>query len=805
VGRGIGVMLGGVGQTIDPTSYLSLDVTKRYPGTPPDDMRLLIVDTGKGPTPFALGSLNNFVQLIDAAADPKGDKDNVFLQVKEGYGRKKLLGTIPVAFLKAFGDRQRFALAYEGEDVVAVVDIAPKPMPPTPPLATSPIALPPGFTVHGPAFFTDVNSDGLTDLVVGMATCTPGLGDKPEVCAVGKLGVAYGDGDGAFYATPKSGNPSVWDPAAKGSAGELFTIYPNDGPMKGPIPAADMQSVLPLAVGQLNLDGQLDYVNTHGIYVSNSGLTLDCNNAPNGYCRAEEPSSGDSWSEAKIVDLNANGRADVVGISSGSRGIDFFNGTNTGVFNTFFLPTDGAPSNLAVGDFDGDLVGDLAYDSVTGKVGKVDGQPALIEVHTLFVAFGQPSGAPELPVSMGEVPGLLQLVAGSLPFLGNDAASDLVAVSGVRATWKDEGTKDEVKVTEGRDWKVGLSLGNAYRQLQEPLVFFSHGSITINSLPMASAIGLFHGDPLSPPAKGAHADLSAIVLHRTGGAELRDPPSATPFCDFAAAVWMLPATKDAVIEPPSDTSLRVDIPGLTTKSDTTERFLPIRRLVEAIPIDTDRKGAQELLIAFPTYDTCAKDLANMGAHGELLFATFDGNGQPTVHQILSTVGPNQFLVHVRVGDIDGDGKLDIVAMKATFDFSEAVQSAVRPTVVVLRGKGGGAFEDPIEVPVDGFPVDIALVNAEGDSDLEIVVVSELATADLAPALFVMDWDGSAPDPKLPFKKLLPRTDASSKTNAGGSALEGPTALAGGDFDGDGVDDVAVAVAGGVRLFKGVAR
>jgi hypothetical protein len=810
VGRGIGVMLGGVGQTIDPTSYLSLDVTKRYPGTPPDDMRLLIVDTGKGPNPFALGTLNNFVQLIDAAADPKGDKDNVFLQVKEGYGRKKLLGTIPVAFLKPFGDRQRFALAYEGENVVAVVDILPKPMPPTPPpppLTTTPIALPPGFTIHGPAFFTDINSDGLADVVVGMASCTPGLGNNPELCAVGKLGVAYGDGAGAFYATPtKIGNPLDWDPAAKGLAGELITIYPNDGPMKGPIAPADMQSVLPLAVGQLNLnvDGQIDYVNAHGIYVSNSGKTLDCDNASNGYCRADEPSSGDSWSEVKVVDLNANGRADVVAISSGSRGIDFFNGTSNGVFNTFFLPTEGAPSNLAVGDFDGDLVGDIAYDSVTGKVGKVDGQPALIEVHTLFVAFGQTSGAPELPVSMGEVPNLVQLVAGSLPFLGNDAASDLVAVSGVRATWMNEGTNSEVRVTEGHDWKVGLSLGNAYRQLQEPLVFFSHGSITINSLPLASAIGVFHGDPSTPTAKDAHADLAAIVLHRTGNAELRDPPSATPFCDFAAAVWSLPATKDAVIEPPSDTSLKIEIPGLTTKGDATEKFLPIRRLVEAVPIDTDGKGAQELLIAFPTYDSCDRDLENMGAHGELLLATFDAKGQPTVKQILSTVGPNQFLLHLRVGDIDGDGKLDIVAMKPTFDFHGQV-GLLFDSVVVMRGKGGGAFEDPIEVPIDGFPIDIALVNAEGDSDLEIVVVSELATADLAPALFVIDWDKSPPDPKVPFKRLLPRADASSKAGPAGSALEGPTALVGGDFDGDGVDDVAVAVAGGVRLFKGVAK
>lgn len=50
VGQGIGVMLGRPGQTIEPTSYTSLDTKERYQngsdaGTP-DDMSLLIVDTG---------------------------------------------------------------------------------------------------------------------------------------------------------------------------------------------------------------------------------------------------------------------------------------------------------------------------------------------------------------------------------------------------------------------------------------------------------------------------------------------------------------------------------------------------------------------------------------------------------------------------------------------------------------------------------------------------------------------------------------------------------------------------------------
>ncbi|MFS8070330.1 MAG: hypothetical protein ACMG6S_28540, partial [Byssovorax sp.] len=124
VARGIGVMLGGLDATVDPTTYLSLDIKKRYGNGLADDMRLFILDSGAGPRPMALSTLGDSVELIDAAA-PIEDHAKVLIEQTTVVGRKRLFGSIPVSFLKAQGDRQRFLLAYEGETSVIVVDVNP--------------------------------------------------------------------------------------------------------------------------------------------------------------------------------------------------------------------------------------------------------------------------------------------------------------------------------------------------------------------------------------------------------------------------------------------------------------------------------------------------------------------------------------------------------------------------------------------------------------------------------------------------------------------------------------------------------
>lgn len=795
VGQGIGVMLGRLGQTIDPTSYASLDVKQRYQGDndtgAPDDMSLIIVDIGAtveagpsmtkqrlGPGPLALAVNDGTLTLIDASADTQ--KGRVTLDTFLDIGSKPLLGTIPVAFPKVGAERQRFLLAYENEASVYVMDAGAPAMPPMKPPIKSSIDLRSGFTVHGAAFFGDANDDGFTDVFVGAADCSKGVAK----CDVAEIEVAYGDGEGAFSSVPKS--DPAWTPAALGKASSLVNVYPSGDPQpkpKGEISAFEIERYLPLAVGWLNADSKLDYVNAFGIYISNGGDFVGCNSAPNGYCEADRPSGGQLWSEVKVGDFNANGRLDVAAVSRGNPGIDFFSGTGEGVFNTFSIPTERAPSSLSVGDFDGDFLPDLAFDSATTRV---DG-----DVHAVFVAFGRASGAPEIPVSMGEVANLRQIVSGNLSSFANDAASDIVLLSGIPAKFDAQGKK----TAPGASWKVGLSQGNGYRQLQAPLLFFGKNNIQVEASPLASAIGSFDGDTPVLPATTSHPDVAAIVqrFKPNDSTKMGGPP----FCSLEASLWMLPALGDAAIEPPALGGTSLALP---------DNFLPVRRLVETVPIDLDGESIQGLLIAFPSYDDCKPNLADLGAHGELLLARFDAGGKPTVTPLIPSVGDNEYLLRLRVGDIDGDGIADIAALQTKLDIT--MGQITSTSVVVILGKGGGAFAPPLPVPMDGIPTDLALVNADGERDLELVVVSAYTNpVDLSAELVVVDWDKSATDATMPFKKTrLPRSNGDSPTdNSAITVLDRPTALAGGDFDGDGVDDIAVAIAGGIRVLKGAAR
>ncbi len=789
VGHGIGVMLGRLGQTIEPTSYASLDLEKRYSGgsenEAPDDMSLVIVDTGAttngpamtklrlGPGPLSLSIEKGVMKLIDASADPKS---KVVLAAFPEFGSKTIPGTIPVAFPRPGADRQRFLLAFQDEGAVHVIDAG---APTGSPIMTS-IGLAPGLTVHGAAFFGHANADDFVDIFVGAASCSKGV----TTCEVAEIAVAYGDGNGKFYSDP------TLSPAAVGKMSTYLNVYPEGDPQpnpKGPLSALEIERYLPLAIGRFNADLEVDYVNAFGIYTSNGGDVVGCPSAANGYCEAERPSGGQLWSDVKINDFNANSRVDVAAVSPGNPGIDFFSGTGTGVFNTFSIPTEGAPSRLSVGDFDGDFLLDLAFDTATSKV---DG-----EVHTLFVAFGRATGAPELPVSMGEVLNLRQIVSGNLSSFANDAASDIVLLSGIPATYDAMGTKEP-----GKSWKVGLSQGNGYRQLQAPLLFFGKDTIRVDATPLATAIGLFDGDTSSSPAPVPHADIAAVIQSFKPKVPMMGEP---PFCMLQASLWMLPATGDAAIEPPAVGGKPLMIS--TTDPALPDNFLPVRRLVETVPINIVGESTQSLLITFPTYDGCKPNLAELGAHGKLLLARFDAGGQPALTTLIESVGKNKFLVRLRVGDIDGDGIPDIAALQTELDVS--IGQVVATEVVVLIGKVDGTFGAPLAVPIVGIPVDLALVNADGERDLELVVVSADANpVDLSAQLVVIDWDKSEESATMPFKTLLPRGAGDNPTdNIGALVLDRPTALAGGDFDGDGVDDIAVAIAGGIRVFKGVAK
>jgi FG-GAP-like repeat/Abnormal spindle-like microcephaly-assoc'd, ASPM-SPD-2-Hydin len=111
---------------------------------------------------------------------------------------------------------------------------------------------------------------------------------------------------------------------------------------------------------------------------------------------------------------------------------------------------------------------------------------------------------------------------------------------------------------------------------------------------------------------------------------------------------------------------------------------------------------------------------------------------------------------VAVGDFNGDEKLDI-----------AVANQYDGTVSVLLGNGNGTFPNAVTYPVGGSPSGIAAADVNGDGKLDLVLANDGISELLG------NGDGT----------FQPRVDIPAV---------GGTAIVVGDFNGDGIPDVATA-------------
>jgi hypothetical protein len=147
---------------------------------------------------------------------------------------------------------------------------------------------------------------------------------------------------------------------------------------------------------------------------------------------------------------------------------------------------------------------------------------------------------------------------------------------------------------------------------------------------------------------------------------------------------------------------------------------------------------------------------------------FAGNGDGTFGAPIHNAGI-AFAQTVSLGDVDGDGSLDIMA------------ATVRHNVAVLLSNGDGTFP-PGSVETDpaivGLPQQVVLGDLNGDSVIDAVTANRGLTglADPGVSIFVGNADGSFAGPSdFPFP-----------------SLDTPESLALGDLDGDGNLDVVTA-------------
>jgi hypothetical protein len=566
----------------------------------------------------------------------------------------------------------------------------------------------------------DFNGDGFPDLV------TANL-------ASGDVSVLLGNGDGTFQ-PPRNmaigGNPAavVVGEFDGDSIPDLAVATPGDNSVKvllgngdGSFRLAGSLGVGPgpqaLAVARLRGEqSPLDLVvaNTGGNTVSvllgnGDGTFQPARDFVTGSRPVSQPGS------IGVADFDGDGIPDLVVANFadffGTGGVSVLLGNGDGTFQpaqNFFGDRTQA---VAVGDFNGDGIPDFA----------------VIEAQTSVAVFlGNGDGTFRGGGALFDTAGFARAIAVG-DFNGDHIPDLVVAVS---------------HTLNGQPDEASVYLGNGDGTFQAARNFVTGAGAT------SVAVGDFNGDGISDLAVAADNGVS-VLLGQGGGAfpvtpnfPLSGRPDSAAVGDFNGD-----GIPDLVTANPQGPGVSL----LLGNGDGT--FQPPRTFSaggEAEPVQVaDFNGDHnlDLVVANRANRTVTVLLGN----GDGTFQaprTFAVGGQPTV---------------LAVGDFNGDGIPDL-----------AVTFQVGNTVDVLLGNGDGTFQAPRTFTVGGHAGAIAVRDLNGDGIPDLVVATDPSLATGTVSVLLGNGDGT-------FR--APRTVA-----AGGF----PSSVAVGDFNGDGIPDLAVA-------------
>jgi hypothetical protein len=458
---------------------------------------------------------------------------------------------------------------------------------------------------------------------------------------------------------------------------------------------------------------------------------------------------GAEWADAVIADFNADGLPDVAASISNSLDIDVFVGTpevipsqgpsRLGLFNSFLLSTAGPASFLTAGDFDGDLVTDLAFRE-RGAEGERGGSVADV----LAVAFGRRSGPPEPPARVGRLDRIEEIV--SVNFFNallRDAVDDL----GVTSTTLD---------LEQR--RVSLLFGSGDRQLLAPfgIRVGPNSPYQLAGEPIAATPGHFTSTP-------GRVDVAVLALDvNAESSESTDAIFAQP-----TRLWLLPSGGEATLgeaalgEPSPETQPLP--PSLPDDAAFDSTYLLFSARLRAADLDGD--GVDELVVLRAQAEggrssaalLLARAAGGVFTHDEPLRLGFD-------------LTPSSGL---EVADVDGDNHPDIVV-------SANGDAATAAWVLWNDGRGGFDLGARTEiVPPSGAPVlGFTLLGAEGGKRALALVTTE--------ATFV-----ATPGAGRDFPIAEPP-----------GVKGGGVSIVAHDVDGDGVVDLMIGGRDRVRVYRG---
>jgi hypothetical protein len=641
----------------------------------------------------------------------------------------------------------------------------------------------------------DFNGDGIPDLAVAnrysnTVSVLLGHGDGtfgPAVSyAAGSYpdAVAVGDFTGNGVADLAVGNFN--------NATVSVLLGNGDGSFQPAVNYAAGGTPFWLAVGDFTGDGTLDLVTANK---NSATVSVLLGHGDGTFRPAVNYAVGGTAVSVTVGDFQGDGVADLAVANDGNIigqhiGVSVLLGHGDGTFGAAVsYPAGSYPNDVAVGDFNGDGVPDLAVTNfatngpVDALLGNGDGsfQPAVsyaagFEPLTLAVGDFNGDGHTDLAVANYSGPDTVSVLLGNGDGSFQPAASypagtlpNSVAVG----DFNGDGVADLVVANDASPGTVSVLLGKGDGSF--PVVPRYHTGTN----PESVAVGDFNGDGIPDLAVANHGD----EYGQGGGVSVRlgnGDGIFQPAHSFAAGVG--PSTvgvadvngdgiPDLVVADSGDYLGRSGgVSVLLGNGNGT--FQPARTFAAAgaphsVAVgDFNGDGVLDLAVDNGVYDTVS-----------ILLGNGDGTFQPAVTYAAGT-NPDS----VAVGDFDGDGTPDLVVANA------GDVNGNGAGVSMLLGNGDGTFQPARTVPAGRFPQCVAVGDFNGDGKRDLAVANA----------------GTQPDyPDGSVSVLLGNGDGTFRPAVNYPLGLGPDALAVGDFNGDQIPDLAVVnEAGNVSVLVG---
>jgi hypothetical protein len=577
----------------------------------------------------------------------------------------------------------------------------------------APISIPMPQAAPNSSAIADVNGDGIPDLVFASYNANGvfvslGLGGghygAPTLFPTGQFPLEV-----TIVDVNHDGKPDLL--VVNGGDNTVAVLLGNgDGTFQKAKTFATGSSPQCLAVGDFNGDGNLDLAIAN--YVSSS-VTVLFGDGKGGFGNAVQVPTN-SWPDAiATVDLDGDGKLDLAVASNLNQGVAVFRGDGKGNFTqTGFLQAPGAVGSLVLADVNGDGIPDIVVTQGSADV-------------TIFLNQGGFSFAPPSSVPVGVatqfvqvadvtgdgIPDLVVLAGGVYVLAGNGDGT-----FGAPQSYLVNGAAAQVRVADlnGDGWP-DLVVTPPYNGSLNAWVLMNAGDGTFveapgqasgSSQPVAMALADMNGDGKLDLVLSDSGTSSVYVALGSGSGVFASPSATSVLQADGLAIGRLT---------PSGGLGAVVVGSVTTG--------PTQVAAMQALLDPSGTGALTAQAPIPAGNgLVAVVLGDLTGNGTLDVVALDysvgnvlvfmgngsgGFGAPTTFAT-GIAGGQRALA---IADVNSDGKLDlIVANTDSGSFS------------VLLGDGHGGFGAGIAYPTGATPMSVVVADVDGDGIPDVIVL-----------------------------------------------------------------------------------